>query len=383
MTAESDVRPVGLYFHLPFCRARCSYCTFAISTRLERKGPFLAALEREIDRRADSPAGAATVDTIHLGGGTPTLLSDRELDRLLELVRRRFRIDARAEIAIEANPDDLPPGRSKRLQELGFDRISIGAQSFDDRELEALDRIHDGDAARRCLDEAAAVPGLRVGVDLMLGIPLQGPESFARSVSRALASGAGHVSIYFLETDGPSKLAREIAAGRVEVPGDDRAAAIFLEAVGALRAAGLFRYETSNFCRPGEEAKGNLRYWRREPYLGLGPSAHSLVGEERFRNAASLPDYLRRMKDDGLAEVERKSVEPDERLREEIFLGLREAAGVPRERIELAGRRLDRPALLSKLDEGIALGELEEREGRIFFSDEGFLRMNLYLEELF
>jgi len=343
----------------------------------------LEALDREIERQAPESAILDPVDTVYFGGGTPSILEDGELGAILAKLRRGFSIEPGAEISIEANPDDLPDGRCARLRDLGIGRISIGIQSFDDRELAQLDRNHTAEAARRALREAAATPGIRSSADLMIGTPGQSAENFRRSVAEVIDSGSGHVSIYVLETDKPSKISREVSSGHLPVPPDDLIADLFLEACEELRRAGLSRYEASNFARPGEECRHNLRYWRRLSYLGLGPSAHSLMGEERFRNADSLPDYLRRIAAGQTAEVERARVSSEERIRELVFLGLRERRGVGRELVREAAQRLGRPAFSERLEEGVALGDVTVDGETIAFTDAGFLRMNVYLSELF
>lgn len=374
---------LGLYLHVPFCRVRCGYCSFAISTKEERTDDYLDAVERETACRAGDLAGRFVVETIYFGGGTPSRLDDRQIERLLRLFRDRFEIAPRAEVTLEANPEDLPPGRPAALRALGIDRLSVGVQATDDDELRQLDRSHDAARARAALSDAVAVPGLRVSADLMLGTPGQSAASFLSAVDALLATGLGHLSIYVLETDRPSRISRETRAGRLAVPPDDLVADLFLEAERRCAAAGIVRYETSNFARPGEESRHNLRYWRRRPVLGLGPSAVSMVDEERFANAAGLPDWLRRVGESGSGEVSREAIPPRERLREEAMLGLREARGMPEERLEMIAATLGRPEFLERLREGVEAGDLARTGGGLAFTGAGFLRSNLYLSELF
>jgi len=372
---------LGIYVHVPFCRVRCGYCSFAITTHREREGAWRAALGTELDHFRGR-LGGRPVDTIYFGGGTPSLLADDDLGRLLAALRAAFAVDADAETTLEANPDDLPEGRAAALRALGVTRLSIGVQSLDDRELALLDRTHDAAGAEAAIGDAVA-SGLAVSVDLMLGTPGQSSASFRRGLGRVVASGVGHVSIYVLETDKPSRISREVVEGRAEVESDDEIAESFLAAVEALAAAGLERYEVSSFASPGAESRHNLRSWRRRPYLGLGPSAASLVDGERLETFPSLPAWLRAVEATGCGTERAWRPEPDEVARERLYLGLREARGVEEAELRAAAARLGADRFLERIEDGLELGDVVRQGGRLAFTATGFLRMNGYLAELF
>lgn len=361
---------LGLYLHIPFCRTRCRYCDFyRVGDNPAKMSLFLAALEREI-AGADLLAGS-TVDSIFFGGGTPSLLTADQVERVLSVLRGRFDIAAQCEISLEANPSDLSPERLADLRRRGVNRLSLGVQSLSDRELALLGRRHDAAHAAQCVGWARRAGFTNVSLDLMLGIPGQTAAGFRRTVDEVIGLGTDHVSVYLLEVHAGSEIdgLRRLRPGLF--PSEEVQCRRYEWLTERLPAAGLEQYEISNFARPGARCRHNLKYWRRQPFLGFGPSAHSCVGTRRWRRPADLVRYLA----DPLA-VEEEATDARE---EEIFLGLRLAEGLDLE--VLAALLCLEPRLVRHRVGGLA-PYLEVVENRVRFSVRGFLVSNAVLAEL-
>lgn len=364
----------GLYLHLPYCRSRCGYCAFVVSTDDSSRGEYLEALEREAALLAPEAAGAA-FDSIYLGGGTPSLIRPRELTRLLDELRRRFDVDVDSEITLEANPDDVTPGLARAWKDAGVNRVSVGVQSFHDSELSAVGRRHDAAGARRALDVLAQA-GVSLSADLILGLPTQTAASFRDSVSEVSRSGVAHLSIYLLETE----KSRTIEEDRRDHPerylSDEAQADAWREAGEILADRGFGHYEISNWALPESAARHNVKYWTRAPTLGLGVSAHELWGERRRANVSGLPAYLASLREARRPTALDEEVTPEAAARERIFLGLRLSAGVPAAEIEEWIREAGEPLLSDDYAAWLETGLLERSDGRVRFTANGFLLSN-------
>jgi oxygen-independent coproporphyrinogen-3 oxidase len=316
----------ALYVHVPFCETKCSYCDF-FSLPGGRKGrepeEYLDALDRELAARA--PAGFAP-ETVFVGGGTPTVLSAAELRRLGAILRARCDLSRVREWTVEANPGTLDGAKIDALLSCGVDRVSMGVQSFDDRVLKSVGRIHDAATARAAVRDLREAGVPRISVDLLFAVPGQGAETFARDLDEAVALGTGHLSCYaLLYEEGTTMLARE-KRGLVRREPEDLEVEMLHGARRRLGEAGFRAYEISNFARPGQECLHNLVYWRNGPYLGVGVSAASYLGGERSSNVRDLKAYVERAGGD--AAVERERLEPRGVLGETVMLGLRLAEGI-------------------------------------------------------
>ncbi|MHB0968652.1 MAG: radical SAM family heme chaperone HemW [Thermoanaerobaculia bacterium] len=374
MTGSSD-RELGIYVHLPFCRVRCSYCAFAISTDRGKEARYADALLREIGLRAITRTAASTV---YFGGGTPSKSSPEFLARIAERLRVSYDAQNPAEFTLEANPEDVTPDMLAAFREIGVTRLSIGVQSFHDAELFPLGRGHSRAIALTAVSAAVAA-GFRTTLDLMIGLPGQTRASFAESLQTAIDLGIGHLSIYMLDLEAGSALERQVRFGRVQIPEDEDVGRIYLDAVDAAGTAGLVQYEISNFARDGEESLHNLKYWNREPYVGLGLGAHSQLGDERFANTRDLDEYLERLEAGSDAIDFREALGPAEIRRERLFLALRQTSGIGYAALnELCG-----PEASAWLERGIGEGWLRERGDRVGFTPAGFLLSNSYISELF
>jgi len=312
----------GLYVHFPFCRAKCPYCHFASVPfepalgRLWRDG-----LEGEAALRADPTLAP---DTLYIGGGTPSLLEPDEIAGLVATLVARFGLSP-AELTLEAGPDPSAAARLGGWREAGVTRLSVGVQSFDDAVLGTLGRRHTADEAEAFCAAALRAGFGSVGFDLMIGVPGETRSSVDRTLERALRLGPDHVSLYILENVEGLPFEKVMADRPVD---EDEVADRHQRATAELEAAGLARYEISNFARPGKECLHNLKYWRYEPFLGLGPSACSRVGSRRWCNQDGLEAWgtALRLGRDPIAEI--RELAPEEACREALVFGLRLVQGV-------------------------------------------------------
>ena len=331
---------LGIYISVPFCRTKCSYCNFA-SDVFSR-----AVFDRYVDRVcADIASSTATaremgglfereVDSIYLGGGTPTVLDPAQLQRIFAAVRSRFRVLPEAEVTVECAPGTLSPEMLESLAASGVNRVSLGAQSFVDGEAAAVGRLHKRATVLEDVGRLRSTGITNLNMDLIAGLPHQTGESWQRSLAETTATGAPHVSVYMLEVDDDSRLGRELIAGGTRyhahfVPDDEATADFYLAACETLEAAGIVQYEISNFARPGSESRHNLKYWTRQPYLGFGVDAHSMLHSAdlqnesvRFATSDSLERYI------SGAPLQKTPVTAVQALEENFFLGLRLNRGV-------------------------------------------------------
>jgi oxygen-independent coproporphyrinogen III oxidase len=338
---------LGVYISVPFCRTKCSYCNFASDVFSK------AVFERYVDRVCLDIANAekiahemggrlgTEVDSIYLGGGTPTVLQPAQLQRIFDAVRGRFFLTCNAEITVECAPGTLTQPILDVLLNCGVNRVSLGVQSFIDREAAAVGRLHKRATVLDDISHLRSAGITNINVDLIAGLPHQTADSWLDSLAQTIASGAPHVSVYMLEVDDESRLGRELIAGGTRyhahfVPDEDATADFYLAACGILNAAGIQQYEISNFSRDGFESRHNLKYWTRKPYVGFGVDAHSMLqstkaGEDALRLATpEVPEKY--VKGDPLQRI---SVARSAALEEAFFLGLRLNRGV--DLVEIAG----------------------------------------------
>jgi len=332
--------PLGVYISVPFCRTKCSYCNFA-SDVFSR-----VVFERYVDRlcldiaNAESMAEHAggkferEVDSIYLGGGTPSVLDSGQLQRVFDAVRAHFSVMPDAEITVECAPGTLSPTVLETLVRCGVNRVSLGVQSFIDQEAAAVGRLHKRETVLDDISHLQAAGISNINIDLIAGLPHQNVESWGKSLADAIATGAPHASVYMLEVDDDSRLGRELIAGGTRyhahfVPDEDATADFYVEACNTLESAGVAPYEISNFARPGFESRHNLKYWTREPYLGFGVDAHSMlpsVTQEQEAVRLATADVLEKYMDG--SPLQRTPVSPSGALEETFFLGLRLNRGV-------------------------------------------------------
>ena len=331
---------LGIYISVPFCRTKCSYCNFA--SDVFSKAVFQKYVDRVCGDIAQSRQTAAeiggclerSVDSIYLGGGTPTVLDPEQLKRIFDAVRAEFSLTPDAEVTVECAPGTLNPQVLETLLFCGVNRVSLGVQSFIDREAAAVGRLHKRATVLDDIARLRAAGISNINVDLIAGLPHQTAESWTESLRETIATDAPHVSVYMLEVDDDSRLGRELIAGGTRyhahfVPDDDVVADFYGMASETLAGAGISQYEISNFARAGFESRHNLKYWTRQPYLGFGVDAHSMLASvspvaEAVRFATT--DSLEKFTADG--SMQSTMVTPANALEESFFLGMRLNRGV-------------------------------------------------------
>jgi oxygen-independent coproporphyrinogen-3 oxidase len=341
--------PVGLYLHIPFCTAKCGYCDFNSYANHEHLIPSYAeSLVKEAQLWARALRGRP-VQTVFFGGGTPSLNPLPEMVRILDGLRTAFTIAPDAEVSLEANPGSLSEEYLRGLREIGFNRLSIGVQSFDDDELVALDRIHTADDAREAFAAARAARFDNVNVDLIYGLPEQPISAWQRTLEQALSLGPEHLSLYALTIEEGTPLARDVARGRVRPPDPDAQADQYEYTQDRLAAAGYEHYEISNWARPGRRCAHNLVYWQNREYLGLGAGAHSFVDGQRF-STVLLPNRYAELVDASSTDVDGRmqhviageTITPVLAMADTMILGLRLTEGVSAQAFERRhGRAVD------------------------------------------
>jgi oxygen-independent coproporphyrinogen-3 oxidase len=367
---------LGLYISVPFCKAKCTFCNFASDAfAAERLQGYVDRLTREIREsrvaalrlKAEPPR---LVDTVYFGGGTPSLLSAAQVEEIFAALRGEFEIAADAEITLECAPGQLADETLDELLRQGTNRISLGVQSFVDRETSAVGRLHTQTICDAEIERLRAAGVREINLDLIAGLPHQTEESWRYSVARTIASGVPHVSVYMLEVDEDSRLGREVLKHGAryhasDVPDEDAVSAWYELGCEMLDADGVRQYEISNFAREGHASRHNLKYWKRQPYLGFGLDAHSMLetkaGAVRFANTDNLESYVARPGGPFvlLSDVDASRGEPEflaeaESFEESLFLGLRLNEGV----------RLDglRRAFGAELVESVMSGVIDARD---------------------
>jgi oxygen-independent coproporphyrinogen III oxidase len=353
--------PLGIYVQVPFCQTKCTYCNFHTGVvSSSRFAPYVDAVCAEMREHAalretagvnvSEAVSALTVDSVYIGGGTPSLLAPAHIENLLRAVRETFpghsggdsgeaSGEVTREVTLEADPETIDPGKAAAWVSAGVNRVSFGLQSFIDKELIASGRMH------RRADICRAVPILRaaginnISFDLIAGLPHQTAGSWRQSLDELANLQPEHVSIYLLEIDEGSRLGLEVLQGGSrysarDIPSEDDMATFYETAQEHLQAAGYHHYEISNWAKPGYESRHNLKYWRREPYLGFGAGAHSFVAGNRWANAHDAADYVKAIESSRLPIEQHEVLSTDRALEEELFLGLRQLDGIDISKIE-------------------------------------------------
>lgn len=310
----------SLYIHIPFCEKKCFYCSFVIAVgQSQRVDLYLECLEQEAGRYK-----SRRVDSVYVGGGTPSYLSDSQFGRLLRIVQENFFVDPQSEITAEANPESTNFSKFKLLKEKGVNRISLGIQSLHDGYLKFLGRNHDARSARRAFYEIRDAGFENVNVDLMFGFPGQTPRELERDVRQVVDLGSEHVSLYALTIEENSRFyARDLPLPPSQVQAEQ-----YLLVMRLLESAGLQQYEISNFARPGRESRHNLNTWQGGEYIGLGVGAHSHLGQERFWNCSRFQNYMEQIQREGSAQEGCELLSSRQQFKEKLLFGLRMNQGV-------------------------------------------------------
>ena len=337
---------LGIYVQVPFCQTKCTYCNFHTGVFSHNLySPYAAAVCREIAKYPDlltaagiAEVSGATVDTTYVGGGTPSLLSPSDLARILDSIRSSFSCEL-IEVTLEADPETITAEKAAAWVAAGFNRVSMGVQSSDDRELIAAGRMHRREDTYRSTQLLRDAGLVNISLDLIAGLPHQTDATWNNSVKQLLSLRPEHASIYMMEIDEGSRLGREVLSGGTRysapaLPDDDAMARFYENACARLASAGYSHYEISNWGLPGFESRHNLKYWRREPYYGFGAGAHSFNGSQRWANAHDPAAYVAAIEQGRSCFEQLEQVSQQQALEEELFLGLRQLEGVDLARIE-------------------------------------------------
>jgi oxygen-independent coproporphyrinogen-3 oxidase len=374
----------AVYVHWPFCAAKCPYCDFNSHVRHQQvdQARFAEAFATEIATTADR-TGRREVASIFLGGGTPSLMEPATVGKVLDAVGRHWNVAADAEITMEANPSSVEAERFRGYRAAGVNRVSLGVQALDDRELRFLGRLHNVEEAYRAIEIARATFP-RLSFDLIYARPGQTPEAWAAELKQAIARAADHLSLYQLTIEEGTPFANLYAAGKLKVPDPDQAADLYAVTQEICDAAGMPAYEVSNHARPGAECRHNLVYWRYGEYAGIGPGAHGRLRLHDGRHATSterLPEaWLARVETRGDGLVVDDILTQEEEGDEMLLMGLRLADGIDVARYQrLAGRALD-PAQVADL---VAHGMVERTlAGRVRATRAGFFVLDAVVADL-
>ncbi|MBK8429145.1 MAG: radical SAM family heme chaperone HemW [Lewinellaceae bacterium] len=326
----------GIYLHIPFCKQACHYCNFHFSTSLRQKDAMVTAILTELELRRDY-LNNAEISSVYFGGGTPSLLDTKDLERIFETIHRLYQVDAAAEITLEANPDDLSAEKLRDLRQYTpVNRLSIGIQSFSDADLRWMNRAHHAQHARQCLDDALHAGFHDLTIDLIYGAPTTSDAQWQENLAIAFAYGIPHLSCYCLTVEEGTALGTFVRRGQQPPVEEEKAARQLEYLMQATEEQGFDHYEISNFARPGHYARHNSSYWRGEHYLGAGPSAHSFDGVSRQWNIANNALYIKDLNEQKVPS-EREVLSPTQRFNEYIMTALRTIWGVEPEKLEALG----------------------------------------------
>jgi oxygen-independent coproporphyrinogen-3 oxidase len=367
----------GIYIHVPFCATRCGYCDFNTYTAAElgdaTTDSWLAALKTELALATDQVGGVG-VDTVFVGGGTPSLLGAERLAAVLDAVRDHFPLAADAEITTEANPESTSPEFFAGIRAAGYTRVSLGMQSSSARVLAVLDRTHSPGRAIAAAHEAAAAGFGHVNIDLIYGTPGESDDDLLASVDAALAAGVDHISAYALVVEAGTALARRVRRGELPRPDDDVMARRYELIDRRLSAAGLQWYEVSNWSRPGGECRHNLGYWNGGQWWGAGPGAHGFVGDIRWWNIKHPGAYAEQINRGAIAVTGFEHLDAHTRHIEEVMLGIRLGSGLAV--AALTDSEADRAA------RAVAEGTLSSCGERLRLTDRGRLLADAVVRDL-
>ncbi|MCI7658710.1 radical SAM family heme chaperone HemW [Flintibacter sp.] len=371
---------LGIYIHIPFCRSKCDYCDFySLAGRDDRMDQYQKALLSHIKETAPL-AQDFPVDTIYIGGGTPSYYGAKRLKELLGVIRNLYKVEKDAEVTVECNPDSVDVKSLKILRKAGVNRLSMGMQSANACELERIHRIHTPQQVNEAATAARKAGFTNLSLDLIYGLPGQTMDSWKDTVEHALSLIPQHLSCYGLKVEEGTPLAARVAQGEV-LPDDDQQADLYLWTVGRLERAGYPQYEISNFAKPGFASRHNLRYWLTQPYIGFGPGAHSDFGGRRYSFVRDLDAYIQGVLQGGDIIDESEIIPKRERCGEYLMLRLRTVQGINEQEYR-STYFMDFAPLQARLEQFRAQGWAEQTDGRWHFTPKGFLLSNQLIGDL-
>ena len=398
-TPNPGQTPLGLYVHIPFCQTKCPYCDFNTYAAIEPLMPsYVAALRTEITQWG-VVLGRPPLTSIFFGGGTPSYLPEGDLAALMQTIDGSFEVTAKAEITVEANPDDLSPGKLDSIRSAGINRLSIGVQSLDDGLLEVLGRRHSAQDALNAYGTALKAGFDNISLDLMYGLPGQSLDQWQQTMATIVDLHPSHLSMYCLTLEGGTPMEKSISSGVMSDPDPDLATDMYLVAEDTMQRAGYRHYEISNWAMPGRQSRHNLTYWQNGTFLGVGPGAHSYLADSRFHNLRSPREYIRRMDGsssardgatitthmlEGMPAVESvEAIEQPMEMAETMMMGLRLDTGIVEAQFAARFGRSLSDVYADVIPELQDLGLIETEGGAVRLTDRGRLLGNEVFSRFF
>lgn len=375
------MKTIGIYIHTPFCLSKCAYCDFAsYEGKNELMPSYHDAVKTHIKEFAPR-LDAFYVDTVYFGGGTPTRFGAKRLIDIFELMKQQCKVLVDGEVTLEANPESVKLDEFKELRKAGFNRVSLGIQSFSDVKLKRIGRAHDREEALDAIEHIRAAKFDNLSIDLIYGLPGQTREDWAEDLAQAVRLQPEHISAYGLKIEKGTKLWYQRSSP--DIPDDDTQADMYLYTVDALAGAGYVQYEISNFAKPGRESKHNLKYWTLEPYVGFGSSAASYFGDVRYKYLTDPESYIAAVKNNTAITIpdETEYLSSYERAADYIMLGMRTSLGICRDEYN-AIYRGGFDSIESTLQDFIKLDFVIRNDDRYSFTPRGFLLSNRLIGEL-
>ncbi len=361
----------GLYIHIPFCVKKCKYCDFTSYTNCgEKVEEYLNALFREM-----SGYKGEGVDTVFIGGGTPSILSGEQIEALMTNIRKNFNLTHDCEISMEVNPGTLNADKIRAMYDGGINRVSVGVQSFNDDELNAIGRIHTADVAYNNILQLGEAGFRNINIDIMSAIPLQTKETLLETLKRAVSLPITHISAYSLILEEGTPLKNEYENSKFTLPTDDEDREMYAITVDFLKRHGFLRYEISNFAKEGYECKHNLKYWQCNEYIGLGVSAHSYIGNKRFSNTNNLQEYINGAKRDIII------LKEHDKISEFMIMGLRTQKGISENEFKNRFGKDLKDIFITEIEKFTKLGLLKFNNGYYSLTDRGFDISNSIMSE--
>ena len=377
---NTNQQMAGLYIHIPFCKQRCSYCAFYSTTLYNIKESYVNALCKELVMRKDYADGE-TIETIYLGGGTPSTLSMEQLKKICDTIYATYTVSSTPEVTIECNPDDLIPEFLAQLKQLPFNRISMGVQSFNDTQLKRLGRRHNAEKARQAVKNAREAGYDNISIDLIFALPGSTIADWKHDLDSAIELRPDHISAYNLTYEEGTPMHRALERGDFAELSEEENIEQFQLLIAKLKEAGYQHYEISNFAQPGRESRHNGSYWNDTPYIGCGAAAHSYDGTSRQWNIADIEEYIKGI-ENSEPNFEIEELTEEERYNDTILTRLRTTKGIPLEWMkEKFSERLNSYMLRAAKKE-IALGNLKEENSHLSLTEKGIFISDAVIREL-
>lgn len=323
----------GIYVHIPFCKSRCIYCDFFSTTNLTEREKYVTAIKKELDLRIDYLPLNTKIETVYFGGGTPSMLSAEQLSDVLNHIKQIYNVTDNAEITIEGNPDDLCIDFLESIKKGGFNRLSMGVQTFNDKRLKFLCRRHTADIAKKSVENARKVGFDNISIDLMYGFPEESLADWISDINQALLLAPEHISAYSLMYEEGTQLYKMLESGSIKEIDEDVSLKMYNLLIERLQSSGYEHYEISNWGKKGMHSRHNSSYWEGIPYLGVGAGAHSFDGNSRQWNPNSLEEYIAGIVSNNPI-FEKEELTPNQRYNEMVMTGLRTAKGIDLKRLE-------------------------------------------------